>query len=301
MESAYAHADFDTAFRDGARLEDADRMRMHLRVVRLGDLPVASGRLAVGDAFTGLAALAPPAGRIPDGSYPIDLALVHYDDDGVCQRGDARIAAARIAFSAQPVARWLQGDHGAEVDSGTVAFKDGGSNEWAPDEADADRLLADFGNAALGPSANALMTEAGGHALALFSSGLGDGIYDGYFGLDASGGLAAYVIDFDLLVVPRTIDVEIPWPRGRGAISDDTLREHAVEIAVPWLDPSRLVLECKGSHHAFLRWRAPDGRYSRIPMERKGKTMRLTPGATPPGATLTLRVVVGDQPATVCG
>ncbi|MCA9594838.1 MAG: DUF4241 domain-containing protein [Myxococcales bacterium] len=295
-----AHSDFATAFRDGAVVEDADRARQRLRVVRLGMLPINSGRIAVGDAFTGVSAVSPTMEAIPPGSYPLDLSLVHYEDDGICQKGDVRIAAARLSFSDTPVTRWVPADHGAGVDSGTVAFTDGDSEEWVPDEELSERWIRELDAEALGPSANAMMRNAGSREVALFSSGLGDGIYDAYWGLDGRGQVHAFAIDFDLLITPETIDIELPWPRGRGGVHDETLRAHGVQVRVPWLDPKRLELTTNGHHHAFVRWRTADGRFLRVEMERKKGAYRITPGEPPDGALLYVRIVIGDRPMTVC-
>ena len=127
-----------------------------------------------------------------------------------------RVAAARILLSSQAVTRWIEADVGAGVDSGTCAFVDADfESEWAPDEDESEPLLdaMELESSSLGPSANAVHRKLGTRDVFAFSSGLGDGIYSAYWGLDETGAPAVFCLDFDLLVCPVTIDV----PSGRFA------------------------------------------------------------------------------------
>src|SRR5512146_2548111 len=96
------HSDFETAFRPGAKFLDSDGNVQTIRVVAMGELPLRSGEVALGDPATGLAAMAGPAGALPSGSYPVDLAVIDYPDH------DSRVAVARLRFSDAPVERWAE-------------------------------------------------------------------------------------------------------------------------------------------------------------------------------------------------
>lgn len=293
------HTDFEQAFRDGARLVDGDGNLHTMSVHRMGELAITSGAIGVGDAFTGLSRAVPPSGMIQKGSHPVELSLVRYEADGVCQRGDVRIAAARIVLLGAEVASWVEADVGAGVDSGTCAFVDGDfESDWAPTEDESEPLLDEIGDesSSLGPSANAVHRKVGTRDVFAFSSGLGDGIYTAYWGMDAAGAPAVFCLDFDLLVCPVTVDVELDWPLKRGSLKLEELEPLSVRARVPVLKPGRVEVECDGKIHSFARWRLPDGNLRHVPAEMLGKgRIRFDMRERPEGATPLLRVVTGQR------
>jgi hypothetical protein len=294
------HADFDLSFRDGARLVDGDGNPHCLTLHRLGELPIESGGIGLGDAFTGLSRVVPPNGALPSGRYPVELSLVRYEADAVCSRGDVRVAAARIVLSSEPVTSWVEANVGAGVDSGTCAFVDGDfEGEWAPDEQESEPLLdaMESESSSLGPSANAVHRKLGARDVFAFSSGLGDGIYSAYWGLDANGSPAVFCLDFDLLVCPITVDVPLDWPLRRGHLKTEELAPLAVRARVPVLKPGRVEVECESKIYPFVRWRMPDGQLRHVPVELLGGgRTRFDLRERPEGATPILRVVTGQQP-----
>lgn len=270
-----------------------------MSVVRLGELPIASGALALGDGFTGLSSTSPPEGVIPVGSYPVDVALARYLDEGSFEAGDERIAAARVRFSNEPVARWVVSEVGAGVDSGTCGFADGDIGEvWPPaSESEDDDVLAELDAARLGPSANAKRYERDGHVVFVFSSGVGDGLYDGYWGLDARGNPAAFCLDFDLLVRDVTEDVELSLPLARGAVDHPALRAAGITARVPWFGRRQLVVCSEGGRTPMLRWRSGD-RYLHPTLESRDRKVMLSlaPEHQPPGGVLVVRIVKAQEP-----
>jgi hypothetical protein len=293
------HTDFELSFRDGARLVDGDGNPHCLTLHRLGELSIESGGIGLGDAFTGLARAVPPSGPVPRGRYPVELSLVRYEADAVCTRGDVRVAAARILLSDEPVAKWVEADVGAGVDSGTCAFVDADfEGEWAPDEDESEPLLEamESESSSLGPSANAAHRKLGTRDVFAFSSGLGDGIYSAYWGLDGNGATAVFCLDFDLLVCPVTVDVPLDWPLRRGHLKTDELGPLAVRARVPVLKPGRVEVACESKLYPFVRWRMADGQFRRAPVEiLGGGRTRFDLRERPEGATPVLRVVTGLQ------
>jgi hypothetical protein len=286
------HTDFDAAFSDGVTLLDVDGVRLVLRTVPLGELAIASGAIAVGDAFTGLAPVRPPSGAIAPGAYPVELALVRFEDDGICQNADERVAAARVRLAAAPAVRWVRAEHGAGVDTGTVAFTDG-DVPFAPDEAEGEALEARLQAGPLGPSVVAARATLGARTVLAFSSGLGDGIYPAFWGLDAGGAPVALCYDFGLLITAVTDNVVLGWPLARGAIREPRLAQHGVRARVPWLGARRLVYR----GNAFARWRLPDGTWRRPRTQALGAGGRAVAlGDRPDGAELVLRVTLREAP-----
>lgn len=288
------HSDFDVAFSDGLTLLDHDGMRLVTSVVTLGELPISSGALGVGDFFTGMSKTSPPSGVIARGSYPVDLSLVRFLDDGFCSAGDVRVAVARIRFSREQAVRWVLASDGAGVDSGTCGFIDGIEDYFGLSDEDGERLLGEFERASLGPSANGAEFHADGRVVFAFSSGLGDSLYDGYWGLDASGNVVAYCLDFDLLVRDITLDVELALPLGRGKIRHPALDEAKVVARVPWLDTSCVVVSSSGPRHAYARWKCGD-RYLRPMTTWKGDSLEVRLDGRPSGGSLVLRIPRGRE------
>src|SRR6187549_371587 len=100
------HTDFEAAFAGSTRYVDADGDTLATRVVEIGELALRSGSVAVGDPFTGLAAMPGPTGPLPAGSYPVDVCVVTYPND------DRRIAVARLRLADRPARRWVEGREG---------------------------------------------------------------------------------------------------------------------------------------------------------------------------------------------
>lgn len=295
----HIHTDFDAAFSDGLTLVDNDGVRWRTRVVRLGELPIRSGAVALGDAFTGLSPTRPPVGAIPEGSYSVDLALAEtLDDGGFLTKGDVRSSVARIRFGEGTIDSWVLADVAAGVDSGTCGFADG-DPPWDPSEDECERIEDEFQAASLGPSVNALRHVApDGRVFFAFSAGVGDGYYAAYWGLNAAGEAIELCLDFALLVTDVTEDVELPWPLKRGGVDHEELRRNEVSARVPWLSSSTLRLSWTDRKKVRgARWRHPDGTLTRPRMKWVGKNeLDISLSDHPDRATLVVRVFVRETP-----
>lgn len=82
------------------------------KVVELDSVVITSGAVVPGDPMFG--SMAALKRRVPPGTYPVSLALVHLSS------GDERIAFARMLLSACPVVTWERGWH--EAAPGEYAF-----------------------------------------------------------------------------------------------------------------------------------------------------------------------------------
>ena len=182
-----------------------------LRLRAAGELVVTSGRVVACDPLTEPEA-APLARAVPPGRYAVILSVAHFED------GDQRVAAAMLRLGDAPAARWelalLPGQDAGElgegevfgygVDSGTGCFMDEEAARSLVRKMDEDDEYADdlidemektyvdtwsWANVELGPA---------GANLVAFSTGVGDGLYASYFGLDEAGRPVSLVTDFSL-------------------------------------------------------------------------------------------------------
>jgi hypothetical protein len=291
-DDADVYTDFEAAFDGATRFVDADGARLATRVAEIGALALRSGSVAVGDPFTNLAAMPGPAGPLPAGAYPVDVCVVTYPNR------DSRIAVARLRLSDGPASRWVEATHGAAVDAGTAGFADG---------ADIDRVLTEATGDALEKAMDATYVETFGTALldlgdgagsvCAFSSGIGDGVYAAWWGLDEAGVPVALCLDFDLLTESETDDAELDLPLRRGGVAHPVLARHGVRARVPWLAPSKLRVRYQPPKYVHARWKLPDGTYARLQgvkftgQNRTAYDLR----APPDGARLSLRVTVGER------
>ena len=193
----------------------------------VGRLRLPSGRLVAADAMVEPAL--PAFDRVVEpGEYPVHLAIAHFR-----KGGDQRIAAAWVVLSSNPIARWVPtgldstarrqpkpGEPSAYgVDSGTGSFLSPEaaavmagqlSDEFA--ERAAEQMHASYVH-----TREWAMVELPGQLnLALFSSGLGDGAYPSYWGLDAGEKPVILLTDFGLLDAPEELrpgKAAKPWWR----------------------------------------------------------------------------------------
>jgi hypothetical protein len=292
VAEAEVYTDFEAAFAGGTRYVDGDGDVLTTRVVEVGKLALRSGTVAVGDPFTNLAAISGPNGPIPAGAYPVDVCVITYPNN------DCRIAVARLRLADRPATRWVPGSEGAAVDAGTAAFGDGADIDRVLHEATSDALekaldatyVDTYGTALLDPGGGAL-------SLCAFSSGIGDGVYASWWGLDDAELPVALCLDFDLLTESETDDAEFELPLGRGKLAHPVLARHGAAARVPWLAANRLQVRYQQSKAVHARWKLPDGKYVRP----GGKSRFRANGIDyvldrpPAGARLVLRVSVGMQ------
>lgn len=199
---------------------EAKEKRYPVRVVRIGEVEIASGRVLLVDAFLMSTHDKPLALSVRPGRYPIDLAVANAGESG------QRVALARLLLSPAPAVHWtmavtdeqdvdtLKGNEvfGYGVDSGTGAFVDATvptwlATEYPPLEDERYAVLMDDwqtrGEAtaeALGiPYGFALIERLGQGDAAMFSSGWGDGHYASWIGYGSDDLPVAIVTDFAVI------------------------------------------------------------------------------------------------------
>ena len=185
--------------------------RVTLRLRDAGELLVTSGRVVACDPLT--APETEPFTRVvPPGPHRVTLSVAHFED------GDQRVAAAMLRLGGERPTRWelamLAGEELAElaegevfgygVDSGTGCFMDEEAAQALLRKMDEDEeyyedVIDEMGKAYVHTWswANIELGDAGANLVA-FSTGVGDGLYASYFGLDAEGRPVSLVTDFSL-------------------------------------------------------------------------------------------------------
>ncbi|HYE45702.1 MAG TPA: DUF4241 domain-containing protein [Caulobacter sp.] len=195
---------------------EAGEDRYPLWTVRLGHLDLPSGRLVAADPFIVRDDDQPFDIAIEPGRYPVDLAVADAGGSGM------RVALARLLLSDRPPARWaiavlpgqdpatLRGPdiYGYGVDTGTGSFMDAGAAAWLAGQSweVLESITEDWQarGEARGPEIGlphgfALVEQAGGGGMVMFSSGWGDGYYATWVGYDEAGDPAAVVTDFAVI------------------------------------------------------------------------------------------------------
>ena len=259
--------DFVVAFGPPCTLVDYAGSRFRTRVDAVGSLSLPSGTLAVGDILVSMGRATCPTGPLPEGPHAVEVAIAE-----VLDNGDERSAAARIRFGTAPAVRWIEADAGAGVDSGTAGFLDGGDVErWLPLEADGDALIAALEASDRQGTCSVAAGTFGGIPTVAFSSGWGDGCYEGWWGLSEDGAVVEFVLDFDVLVGPEVDWVRVESLRS-GPIEHATLQAAGASAVLSgplgaiagrlagFLGhtgaPTKLTLTW-GDHHLLARWRPP--------------------------------------------
>ena len=199
--------------------DSATDPELSVRVVNVGRLQVQSGRVYCCDPFLSHEVNALEE-TVPAGKYDVDVCVVTLPQWG------SRVALARLHLSTAKPVEWQQatyvidGERESEfrVDAGLACFMDQQTrdlfvrvvNEFHAADENAnyydDILAAEFKQNA--DPANpyhagdwALHTVVAGQPanVAMFASGLGDGFYSAYWGVDDTGKPALLVADFGIL------------------------------------------------------------------------------------------------------
>ena len=162
---------------------------------------------------------------VPTGSYPVELSVCHSQIVGL------RISAARLLISERPAVSYEiampKGKKGEDlgkpgiftffgVDTGLSSFADGKISEenriffekWAEENPGKNKYMDYFASLFQesyethpefqneGGSFLEWSMPGSGHRMVLFSSGMGDGVYSGYWGLDAEGEAVCLTVVF---------------------------------------------------------------------------------------------------------
>lgn len=202
--------DFSKLFAEGKEIA-TEIGRVVLRVKPAGDLSVTSGRVVACDPLVS-PDVEPFDRRVPEGAFPVLLSVAHFEDD------DRRVAAAMVRFTESAPASWVlalrpdeelslldEGEvFGYPADSGTGCFMDAETARLVLSNVDEE----EFADALIGEMdqtyedtwswANVALDAEAGHNLVAFSTGVGDGLYASYFGLDEAGRVVCLVTDFSL-------------------------------------------------------------------------------------------------------
>jgi len=196
-------------------------------VIRVGETDFPTGEVVLADplAYLGTKYETMLDKRIPAGSYPVELSLCRSQIAGL------RVAGARLLVSGRPAVRYeiamAKGNRREDlgkpntwtffgVDTGLACFADARTSEgyrlffekWQRENPGKNKYTDYFApifqksyeeNPGLqnreGNFCTWQLPEAGQRTV-LFSSGMGDGIYSGYWGLDADGEIASLVVPF---------------------------------------------------------------------------------------------------------
>nr|WSZ97701.1 DUF4241 domain-containing protein [Streptomyces sp. NBC_00857] len=155
--------------------------------------------------------------QVRPGTYPVVLIVVNLIGPDGEDRGNSRVAAARLEIRDAPVATWelavtpgddldeLEDDEvfGYPVDAGTGCFVDAQTfGALGDDEEFAEEVLsARFDRDPRIPATDPITMPVGDddHALIAFSTGWGDGSYSTWIGRTADGDVACFLTDFEVL------------------------------------------------------------------------------------------------------
>lgn len=198
-------------FRPGSRHTLSTGDEAVAEIVPAGAIRLPTGRLAAVDpSWLPAESWTPPMGpftaTVPPGTYPVDLALLRWQD--------LQVAAARLTVTDEPVSRWEpallagqdpatlppDGFFGTGVDTAVVALFDASATEavgrlddqdpatFSLTRADQPILVPD-----IAPGADAVA----------FETGWGDGYYPTWVGRSAAGRVTCFIVDM-LMVAPAS-------------------------------------------------------------------------------------------------
>lgn len=280
---------------DGTRYESYGEVRT-IRVRHVGRMAFPSGKILVSDAFVAEFVTDPALERtVPEGPHDVFVSE--------SQSGENRdLVTAWVRFGDAPVAQWIHAfyegyepddtyEPGFGVDSGTACIADRTSAAAVDDGEAAEHLYeALFADAQAFP-------HAGFHPdcdnFFACTSGIGDGFYTSFWGLDAGGEVAVLMVDFNRLRVPvyETVRVTTPLPRGKRIAS---FTRSGITVQTTWLPlfgPPKLAMY---GGHGFVRAHLPGGPESLRPTRGLATTYRLD---VPDGTELEIGAPHGYAPA----
>jgi hypothetical protein len=231
----------EIAMVDGVLFEGAWGDAWTNSVHSAGQISFPSGRVVVADALA----------SDFDRELPLDRAVPRGPHDvffGVAAQSpsDTLVVAAWVRFSKRAVRTWVPAfSEGYEpddtyipgfgVDSGTACIADLEQARSVCTEAAGERLLHGFVDGYEPGIREALFHPDTPDSFFACSSGLGDGFYSAFWGLDVEGAPTYLVVDFDLLVVPIWESFELDLPLRRGRVTAPLLEKAGAKIWVPRL------------------------------------------------------------------
>jgi hypothetical protein len=188
-------------------------------VLPAGSLRLPTGRLVAVDP-SWLSGRRRPPGigpftvTVPPGTYPLELALLRWED--------LRVAAARLTVADKPVTAWEMAVHdgqnhatlrpgyffGVGVDVATIAVFDAAALDEVGRIQDADPTAFDVRHADR-PVTRADVVP-GVNAIA-FTTGWGDGSYPVWIGRTRDGGVGCFILDMLMLAPSTASTTATPW------------------------------------------------------------------------------------------
>lgn len=190
-----------------------DAVTASLVIYELPDVRFPSGKVCASDGF--IMSGKPFTRDFKPGKYPVQLLIQKFSND-------ERIAFAKLELAARPVDRWelavtkaqkvsklKPGEfYGYGVDSGTGCFFDPAAQKLLnqTEMGFFQRVISEMENSYKNTRSWVRIDTEQGSA-ALFSSGIGDGFYASYFGLDKQGIPVALLTDFGIVNWPRRPDI----------------------------------------------------------------------------------------------
>jgi len=207
--------DFDLIFREGGTFVDEIAGSAVIALTEIGKLELPTGRVVAGDPMAGLGEDSEAfTAEVAPGAYPVVVARAQWPEN----EGDVRIVAAKLVIRDEPVAAWepalVAGQDPAEladdemfgygVDTASGCFVDashaGLSETLLAGEGDEGLIWDVFMEAEDAAVARIVSDPESGRAVAVFTSGWGDGAYPTWVGRTASGEVACFATEF--FVVP---------------------------------------------------------------------------------------------------
>jgi hypothetical protein len=255
------HTDFSRAFTDGSRFWDPDRqVTLVSEVLSVGELSLPTGVIVVIDPWSLIEGLDPGAlgRRAPIGRWRAEVSRANLVRDGGVAPGD--VAAMRLRFSDAGAVRWEAGltDDAGEpvgfgVDGGRISVFDRSVLDRAVPESVAEAAGADDRTPASIVRVPARETA----ELFISDSGMGDGAYPAWWGIDAAGAVTELIVDFGILLRSTSSTLSVPaallWDRGHVMTPD--LLVAGVDIDV--MDPDDVPGPWSWDYSAFPEHNRP--------------------------------------------
>lgn len=208
MTTYYIPEFLESAFNEGFTHLSWENLPIGFYVLSMGNLKITDGKIIACDPYMYNNEI-PFETTFPTGAFPVQLAIAKI-------KTDERVALARINFdeAAMPV-NWqmavIPGQDlstlkkgqifGYPVDAGTGAFMDAAAGkvfEEYCDNEDIDEVTEEM-EKSYKNTWSWLLKELDGHAIAMFSSGWGDGFYASYIGFSENGKICRLVTDFGVI------------------------------------------------------------------------------------------------------
>ncbi len=282
---------------DGARYADlmGDLRTVHVRQV--GDITFPSGQVLVSDAFVADFESDPALERtVPAGPHAVFVSEASFGEL-------TDIITAWVRFSDHKIKTWTPAFYegyepddtylpGFGVDSGTACIADRGSAASVNHHGAVERAAAAL-HSEHHPSPRAII-HPDCENFFLCHSGIGDGFYTPYWGLDDSGEPVILMVDFNCLMVPLLDVKTVTTPLPRGQVVAHFERPN-VSVRTTWLPlwgPRKLVVR---GGFASVRALHSDGSERLVPTSNVLTTTYVVD--VPDGTTLEIGATKGYVPA----